>query len=514
MRRSAAVAVTPINRPSGSSETERALLGALLLDFPTAWPLVADVVGTEHFLRADHRLIFAAIAELAATDIAPELVIVVDHLAAQGKLEEAGGQEYIADLVGESLSAVNARACALKVRDNAERERIVSVLTQGITKAREGSAEDAVNFLRSATSFIDTIGISRARPLPIVAAATWADKDPPPPRDWVLEGLIPAGRVTSLLGNGGLGKTLLAVQIGLHVSLSRRLFDIDVSGGPVLGIFCEDEQDELERRTRAAVAGEEIDLEAAERFYPLSRDGENSLLCTFERDEIKLTSFYHDLEATIADIRPRLVILDTAADLFAGDFISTPHVRQFLKIALGGLCVRHGCAILLLAHPSTSAINSGDGGGFSTAWNNSVRSRLYLRRPKGGDPEETQDKRVLEVRKANYAADGTSIPLLYQHGVFVPDPDPVDETEAESRPRKQRMTKVPLVLHDFMRGTSGVVPFGQLFDAAMRSGAIPSEASPAAARKQVQRALSHLCEAGVIRKCEMPRGTYRLVDNH
>jgi RecA-family ATPase len=73
------------------------------------------------------------------------------------------------------------------------------------------------------------------------------------------------------------------------------------------------------------------------------------------------------------------------------------------------MCLRHETAVLLLAHPSASAMASGDGGGFSTAWNNSVRSRLYLRRPKSEDAEAIADRRVLEVRKANYGPSGGNL---------------------------------------------------------------------------------------------------------
>src|SRR6185312_10161982 len=132
-------------------------------------------------------------------------------------------------------------------------------------------------------------------------------------------------------------------------------------------------------------------------------------------------------EATVAALKPRLTILDTAADLFGGDFISTPQVRQFLKVALGGLCVRHGTAVLLLAHPSAAGMSSGKGDGFSTAWHNSVRSRLYLRRPNSEDKDAAKDRRVLELMKANLGPDGDMIPLRFDRGYLAPDLEPLEE---------------------------------------------------------------------------------------
>jgi hypothetical protein len=58
--------------------------------------------------------------------------------------------------------------------------------------------------------------------------------------------------------------------------------------------------------------------------------------------------------------------------------------RQFIGM-LRGLAIRHECAVLLLSHPSVAGIASGGGSSGSTAWNNSVRSRLYLSRVVGND---------------------------------------------------------------------------------------------------------------------------------
>ncbi len=351
---------------------------------------------------------------------------------------------------------------------------------------------------------------STVQPLSIEAASTWATRPAPAPRDWIIEGLIPAGRLTSLLGNGGLGKTLIAIQLALHVASNRSIFGLKVDGGSVLGIFCEDEEEELERRLRAACAGERVELESLERLYMASRDGLDNLLCTFEREQIQATQFYRELDATIAALRPRLTILDTAADLFGGDFMSTPQVRQFLKVALGGLCRRHETAILLLAHPSASGIASGDGAGFSTAWNNSVRSRLYLRRPKTEDTEAAKDRRILEVRKANYGPDGASIALLYEHGYFVPDPDPCEDGAARARSAKgnTRLAVATLNLIRERTPSGTILTFGQIFESLQAAGEI-ERGHYESVRKPLQRTLRQLVEERLLVASDVPRG-YRL----
>ncbi len=501
------VAVSTVDREANeAAESERELIGSLLRNSAIAWPLVKDIINATHLTRADHRLIFGTIADLMNEKGVADAVLVIDRLGDQ--LEAAGGRDYIVEIYANSLSGVNADAYARIVRDYADRSKVVSIMERTAARARLGSAADAVEDGRRE---LDKINLgAAAKALVVAPAARWAASAPPKPREWVIEGLIPAGRVTSLFGNGGLGKTLLALQIGLHVSLGRQLFDIGVTGGPVLGIFCEDEADELNRRLRSACAAEGVELADVERFYALSRDGEDSYLCTFEHDHIRLTAFYEKLEATVIELKPHLLILDTAADLFAGDFLSTPHVRQFLKIALGGLCARHGCAILLLAHPSAAAMATGEGGGFSTAWSNSVRSRLYLSRPKPPDDADeavdVQDKRVLEVKKANYAAGDTKIPLLYDNGVLVPDRDPV--ASGPSAPRT-KTARVALAALDYIRSRGLLVTsFRELFEELQSRGAI-APGSYDEQRKPLNRALRQLMADGTVIATKTPHG-YRL----
>lgn len=79
-------------------------------------------------------------------------------------------------------------------------------------------------------------------------------------------------------------------------------------------------------------------------------------------------------------------------------------------------------AVLLCAHPSRSGLATGEGDGGSTAWSNSVRSRLFFARPDGdGADAANPDARVLTRKKANYAARGDEIRLTWRTGVFVPE---------------------------------------------------------------------------------------------
>jgi RecA-family ATPase len=136
-------------------------------------------------------------------------------------------------------------------------------------------------------------------------------------------------------------------------------------------------------------------------------------------DVMQETPLFAALDSWLAEHRPVLTVLDTLADLFGGNEINRAQARQFIGM-LRGLALRHETTVLLLAHPSLNGISSGSGSSGSTAWNNSVRSRIYLRRvtTPEGDEADT-DARELEVKKANYGKTGLILPLRWQAGVFV-----------------------------------------------------------------------------------------------
>jgi len=134
-------AADKLRLPPHSVEAEQSLLGGLMLD-QRAWDQVADVLHVDDLYRADHRLIFSAIAELVARNQPPDAVTVGEHLQRTGQLEAAGGLAYLARLVEDTPSAANIRAYARIVRERAMLRKLIEIggdiaasahSTQGLT---------------------------------------------------------------------------------------------------------------------------------------------------------------------------------------------------------------------------------------------------------------------------------------------------------------------------------------------------------------------------------------------
>lgn len=247
----------------------------------------------------------------------------------------------------------------------------------------------------------------------LIDAGDWLGTEPKP--RLFLDGssrLLPMRNVTLLGGDGGTGKSLLALQLALACCTAiPHWIGMQVTPGPVLYVSCEDNEAEIHRRVTEICAAEDgSDIDAIRgRLFVVDMSKEDATLAV-ERQRtglIEPTTFYRHLMQLIADTLPVLVILDTLADVYSGNENSRPAVRHFLSL-LRRPALDFDLVMLLLGHPSVTGRTSGTGESGSTAWNNSVRSRLYL---KSGS--EDDDSRVLETKKANYGRSGGVIGLRW-----------------------------------------------------------------------------------------------------
>jgi RecA-family ATPase len=241
---------------------------------------------------------------------------------------------------------------------------------------------------------------------------------PVPVRRWLLDDWIPLRAVTAIYGDGGVGKSLLAQQLMTSCASGALFLGMPVMRCRTLGIFCEDDEDELHRRQAAINHKLDLDWADLDGMRWLSRVGSENLLMTFAADgRGVLTPFHAQIVSAAKEIGAQLVVIDTAADTFGGNENIRPQVRQFISSGLTQIACEIDGALLLLAHPSQSGRDSGRGDGASTAWSNSVRARGYFRKVDGAEADP--NLRVLSRAKANYAQSGAEITVAYEDGAFV-----------------------------------------------------------------------------------------------
>jgi RecA-family ATPase len=258
----------------------------------------------------------------------------------------------------------------------------------------------------------------RPQPLQTITPASWRGT-PSPQQRWLAQGRVPCGDLTILSGNGGSGKTEIAV--GLLVSVAAGLGDwlgCVVETGPALFISGEEPEHNVRERLERIAKHRGIVLDAMEDLHLQFPELDATWLCRVDRNShVSPTPLLQQIDAWIAQHRPRLVVIDSVAAVFDGEAIARRPVRAFLAM-LRAIARRHDVAILLLDHPSVRGMADGSGTANSVDWRNSVRSMLHLSDPDREDPDE----RTLEVKKSNYGRSGDRVKLRWSGSSFTTAP--------------------------------------------------------------------------------------------
>lgn len=297
----------------------------------------------------------------------------------------------------------------------------------------KGREEEAENYVREAlglpkyvlpvpaiTTDKKPAAENQDRPLTVIDPTEWQDK-PIQPQEWFVENMIPAGVPTLFSGDGGTGKSQLALQLMASSSLQLPWLGLPVADGPCLYYGAEDSENELHRRMARIVAHHGRNLSDLKGIRLVSMAEHDAVLAEPDRSgNLQVTKTFEKLIKLAADFAPKLIVIDTSADAFGGDEIKRVQVRKFITM-LRQMGTAVDAAILLLSHPSLAGMASGTGLSGSTAWNNSVRSRLYLRPEKEEHGRSISPVRKLSVEKSNYAVAGDELSLRWKDGVYVLD---------------------------------------------------------------------------------------------
>jgi RecA-family ATPase len=261
---------------------------------------------------------------------------------------------------------------------------------------------------------------STRRPKPFIEVDI--TKEPIPMREWLVHDRIPANNVTLLSGEGGIGKSLPLLQLSAAHVLGRDWIGYMPERGPVLYFSCEEDADEICRRleTIATHYGTTRRAMRDQGLHLISRAGMDAVLGRADRNgNVEPTILFSQLQFMAQTHKPKAIMLDTAADVFAGNENDRAQARQFITL-LRGLAIGTGAAAILVTHPSLHGTNSGSGLSGSTAWHNSVRARMYFK-PATGD-KDGNTLRMLEFSKNNYGPIGETALVRWRNGVYVPEP--------------------------------------------------------------------------------------------
>lgn len=204
----------------------------------------------------------------------------------------------------------------------------------------------------------------------------------------VVDRWIPHDEVTLLAGHGGGGKSFVALSLGLHVALGLPFGNLATTQTKVLFFSGEDGARVLRLRLAKICRALNIDprqldgqlhlLDASDIDPALHR--EQRVTISGRQQILTETPLISSMAKMVQAMEIGFVIVDNASDAYDDDEIKRARVRTFIR-SLRSRIARPGRAVLLLAHINkNSAKERTDAEDYSgsTAWHNSVRSRLSL----------------------------------------------------------------------------------------------------------------------------------------
>jgi RecA-family ATPase len=280
--------------------------------------------------------------------------------------------------------------------------------------------------------------------IPYLNTADW-DAAPPTPIEYIVADRIPARQVCLFTGHGASGKSTIALNLCCATVLGRDWLKGLPQFGPALFLDGEEDEQALHHRLYANVQHYQTSFAQlrADGLQIAALAGKDMVMATADRSgKVVPTRFYQLVLEQAADLKPKIIVLASLANMFAGEENNRSQAQQFVSL-LTRIAIACGGAVIPIAHPSLTGITSKSGISGSTAWFNSVRAQMYLRSIEDKDDEQADtDLRVLEFKKNQYGRLAEVVTLSWRDGLFLP----ISSASVEQLAREHRVDELLLTL--------------------------------------------------------------------
>lgn len=331
-----------------STEAEESLLGAMLLS-PRAIAAAADAgIEAGHYYAPTRGHIHHAIITVHARGNGVDAITVAAELDAVGLLEQCGGTRALTELQAGTLGPGAAANHAALIVKTAEQRRFLGLLDEANAAARDGE-DPAVILARLAGAAPAT---QTTKPLPVTPVHELL-ANPPEPKPMLIEGLLAQGEMMVLAAARASYKSWASMSLAMSLADGY---------GRWLDTFA------IRKRCRVLVIHGEMDASAAygrwklllgndtisPNIFDLYGAGRVIIARVRRQDgpetvETARAILPAGLEATVAEIRPDVIIIDPWAAFYGGAENSNDDADAVLN-ELGELARRHGLSVIATHH--------------------------------------------------------------------------------------------------------------------------------------------------------------------
>lgn len=286
-------------------DSERSVLGAILLNNECINIVYEKIKNSEYFYRTNNREIYDAMCTLLKADTPIDMVTLSSELIKRGMLENVGGITYLTELTGTVPSVANVEHYVDIVVEKYKLRRLISDLGKSVSECY-GSVHDSKEIIEGAESSLFNISMNNEASKLSHVSETVNDvyeeirqiylnhgKTRGVPTgfyeiDQMTGGLQPANLII-IAGRPSMGKTSLAMNMAAHAAMVEKksvaFFSLEMSRNDLLMRLI---------GTAAAVDGNKIrsgELEAEdwERIYDATELLNNSKLYIDDTTQIGVT---------------------------------------------------------------------------------------------------------------------------------------------------------------------------------------------------------------------------------
>ncbi len=244
-----------------------------------------------------------------------------------------------------------------------------------------------------------------------------------PEPKFVIEDLVPCGRLCNVAGLGGAGKSILLQTAATCIAAELPFLGKVTLQGAAAYITGEDDENTLHhRQTRI---NDLLGLTATPACL---------FLASYLGFDLKMfdgkrwTKTFDWLWSEAARIEGLIALMvDPASEVYLGDYSNPVLVKEFNR-ALDNKAVEHDLAVFLSMHTAKGGDSQKTPFG-SAQWLFAARTTLVLEPVIGEDGKPSRDQVTLRVAKGNFIRPGEEIPLIWTDGGLLVRKDEPDAYE-------------------------------------------------------------------------------------
>jgi archaellum biogenesis ATPase FlaH len=257
----------------------------------------------------------------------------------------------------------------------------------------------------------------RGDSFPIITAKELMARDDLPDVGFLVDNMIPFGKITGLGGEDGTGKSRLMLQLAVGACSTGVWpgLGIPVATGPV--IFYTVEETPRDMRSRLIKLAKALDIDVSlENLHIIAMGAEETaVLGAEDKGQVRKTKLFGKFAREIDRIKPVLIEVDPLAEVFDGDEIKRNLVKKFVGL-FRPLIADRRTALVMSYHPSLTGLANRTGSSGSTGWRAAYRGNIWIEKDVDDDPTVDTGNRTLHVMKVTEGTPNQKINLRFAEG--------------------------------------------------------------------------------------------------